>query len=141
MLSKVANLGFVERENAAILNASILRFARQTVAAFRRAMRGRLALSCPLFLTQNDGTLIPAHLAARLPIRTFASGATNSMCGARFLAQSLMQEKKQAMVVVDIGGTSSDVGMLLPSGFPRQAAAFTELVGIRMNFPCPDVKR
>ncbi|KAI0315915.1 Hydantoinase/oxoprolinase N-terminal region-domain-containing protein [Amylostereum chailletii] len=137
---EVANLGFVERENAAILNASILRFAQQTIAAFRRAMTGRLNLACPIFLTQNDGTIMPAHLAARLPIRTFASGSTNSMCGARFLAQS-SAGTKEAILVVDIGGTSTDVGMLLSSGFPRQAAAFTELVGIRMNFSCPDVKR
>jgi len=30
------------------------------------------------------------------------------------------------MIVVDIGGTTTDVGVLLPSGFPRQAAAFIE---------------
>ncbi|TFY61253.1 hypothetical protein EVG20_g7127 [Dentipellis fragilis] len=134
---EVANLGFLERENAAMLNASILTFARKTINAFRHATTGRLKLTCPIFLTQNDGTILPAHNAARLPIRTFASGPTNSMCGARFLAQS---DYKEALLVVDIGGTSTDVGMLLPSGFPRQAAAVTELAGIRMNFSFPDVK-
>ncbi|TFY80173.1 hypothetical protein EWM64_g3845 [Hericium alpestre] len=49
-------------------------------------------------------------------------------------------DSHEAIMVVDIGGTSTDVGMLLSSGFPRQAAAFTELAGIRMNFSCPDVK-
>ncbi|KAF8815022.1 hypothetical protein BYT27DRAFT_7201118 [Phlegmacium glaucopus] len=46
----------------------------------------RLGLSCPLYLTQNDGTLTTAAEAARLPIRTFSSGATNSMRGASYLA-------------------------------------------------------
>jgi len=32
----VANLGFLERENAAILNASILPFARKTIASFSK---------------------------------------------------------------------------------------------------------
>jgi N-methylhydantoinase A/oxoprolinase/acetone carboxylase beta subunit len=106
--------------------------------SFRKAMT-RLNLSCPLFLTQNDGTLLPAHLAARLPIRTFSSGPTNSMCGAKFLAQE--ENIGEAVLVIDIGGTTTDVGMLLASGFPRQAAAVTEVAGVRMNFSCPDVKR
>ncbi|KIY53720.1 hypothetical protein FISHEDRAFT_68656 [Fistulina hepatica ATCC 64428] len=141
VLSKhVANLGFIERENAAILNASILPFARSTIASFQHAV-ARLKLSCPVFLTQNDGTVLPAHLAARVPIRTFSSGPTNSMCGAAFLVKSegRIREKK-SLLVVDIGGTTTDVGMLLPSGLPRQASAVTEVSGVRMNFSCPDVK-
>ncbi|THH15150.1 hypothetical protein EW146_g5282 [Bondarzewia mesenterica] len=138
VLSKqVANLGFVERENAAILNASILPFARRTIASFQQAI-ARLHLSCPVFLTQNDGTILQAHLAARLPIRTFSSGPTNSMCGAAFLVREM--HDRQGMLVVDVGGTTTDVGMLLASGLPRQAAAVTEISGVRMNFSCPDVK-
>ncbi|KAJ6560376.1 hypothetical protein B0H19DRAFT_1260986 [Mycena capillaripes] len=134
---EVANLGFIERENAAILNASTLPFAKSTIRSFEHAIR-RLNLQCPLFITQNDGTILPARLAARLPIRTFSSGPTNSMCGAAFLVQH--ETEKESMLVVDIGGTSTDVGMLLASGLPRQAAAVTEISGVRMNFSCPDVK-
>ncbi|KAJ7462166.1 hypothetical protein FB451DRAFT_1353080 [Mycena latifolia] len=134
---EVANLGFIERENAAILNASILPFAKTTIRSFEHAI-SRLKLNCPVFLTQNDGTILPAHLAARLPIRTFSSGPTNSMCGAAFLVQK--EAEKESMLVVDIGGTTTDVGMLLGSGLPRQAAAVTEISGVRMNFSCPDVK-
>ncbi|KAH6650448.1 hypothetical protein F5144DRAFT_608398 [Chaetomium tenue] len=43
-------------------------------------------------------------------------------------------------MVVDIGGTIPDVGLLLKNGFPRQQAASSELAGVRMNFSCPDVK-
>ncbi|KAI0031377.1 hypothetical protein K488DRAFT_86866 [Vararia minispora EC-137] len=144
VLSKhVANLGFIERENAAILNASILPFARQTIASFQRAIT-RLNLSCPVFLTQNDGTLLPAPLAARVPIRTFNSGPTNSMCGAAFLVKHLSskdgEKERRPMLVVDIGGTTTDVGMLLANGLPRQASAVTDVSGVRMNFSCPDVK-
>ncbi|KAJ7682259.1 Hydantoinase/oxoprolinase-domain-containing protein [Mycena polygramma] len=134
---EVANLGFIERENAAILNASILPFAKSTIRFFENAI-WRLKLQCPLFITQNDGTILPARLAARLPIRTFSSGPTNSMCGAAFLVRN--QAEKESMLVVDIGGTSTDVGMLLANGLPTQAAAVTEVSGVRMNFSCPDVK-
>ncbi|KAK0434338.1 hypothetical protein EV421DRAFT_2011351 [Armillaria borealis] len=138
VLSKeVANLGYLERENAAILNASILSFARKTILSFQKATH-RLNLDCPVFITQNDGTILPAPLAARLPIRTFSSGPTNSMCGAAFLVQG--RHHKESMLVVDIGGTTTDCGMLLPSGLPRQAASVTEVSGVRLNFSCPDVK-
>lgn len=36
---KIANLGFLERENAAILNASILAFARKTIRSFQEPIR------------------------------------------------------------------------------------------------------
>ncbi len=100
VLSKeVANLGFLERENAAILNASILPFARKTIRSFHESMK-KLGLKCPLFIAQNDGTVLLAKSAARLPIRTFSSGPTNSMRGAAFLVGS---DIKESMMVVDIG--------------------------------------
>lgn len=138
VLSKtVASLGFLERENAAILNASILSFARRTIASFQAPIK-KLGLDCPVFITQNDGTILTGEAASRLPIRTFSSGPTNSMRGAAFLVGQ--QEKREAMMVVDVGGTTTDVGLLLANGFPRQQAAYSELSGVRMNFSYPDVK-
>ncbi|KAF2281377.1 DUF917-domain-containing protein [Westerdykella ornata] len=140
VLSKeVANLGFLERENAAILNASILAFARKTIASFQRPIQN-LGLQCPVFVTQNDGTVLSGEAASRLPIRTFSSGPTNSMRGAAYLVGAQEQGKAEAMMVVDIGGTTTDVGLLLANGFPRQQAAYSELSGVRMNFSYPDVK-
>ncbi|KAF5267646.1 hypothetical protein FOXYS1_1477 [Fusarium oxysporum] len=133
---EVANLGFLERENAAMLNASILPFARKTIRSFHEPVK-RLGLNCAVFITQNDGTVLSGELAARLPIRTFSSGPTNSMRGAAFLVHGDLDE---AMMVVDIGGTTSDVGILLENGFPRQQAAYSDLSGVRMNFSCPDIK-
>lgn len=138
VLSKtVANLGFLERENAAILNASVLSFARRTIASFQNPIK-KLGLTCPVFITQNDGTILSGDAAARLPIRTFSSGPTNSMRGAAFLVGK--QDHGEAMMVVDVGGTTTDVGLLLANGFPRQQAAYSELSGVRMNFSYPDVK-
>lgn len=92
----------------------------------------RLNLTCPLYLTQNDGTLTTAAKAAALPIRTFASGQTNSMRGASYLAGlDLRKETGKSIIVCDLGGTTCDVGVLLPSGFPRQAAAYIEVGGVR----------
>ena len=62
-----------------------------------------------------------------MPIKTFSSGATNSMRGASYLAGIDLAKQERSgnsVIVVDVGGTTTDVGVLLPSGFPRQAAAF-----------------
>ena len=126
--------GLLERENASILNAAILRYAKRTVKGFRRAMKG-LKLTCPLFLTQNDGTLLDSAAAANIPIRTFASGATNSMRGAAYLTGQNLNSS--SAIVVDIGGTTSDIGLLLPSGLPRQASAYVTVAGVRVNYSMP----
>ena len=131
---EVANIGLMERENASILNAAILRYAKRTVKGFRRAMKA-LRLTCPLFLTQNDGTLLDSAAAANIPIRTFTSGATNSMRGAAYLTGH--NTDNSSAIVVDIGGTTSDVGVLLPSGLPRQASAYVTVAGVRVNYSMP----
>ena len=76
----IGRLGYLERENAAILNAAILSFGRQTINRFQAAIE-ELGIDCPLYLTQNDGTVLDAVAAARAPIRTFSSGATVSPSG------------------------------------------------------------
>lgn len=133
--SEVSGIGFLERENATILNAATLNFADKIINSFLHAM-DRLGLGCPLFLTQNDGTVLPVEDARHLPIRTFSSGTTNSMRGASFLSN--VQGK--SAVVVDIGGTTCDVGLLLPSGFPRQSSSYSIVGGVRMNFSMPQVE-
>ncbi|KAF6823967.1 hydantoinase [Colletotrichum plurivorum] len=144
--------GLLERENATILNAAILRTAHKVTRGFQRAM-ARLKLACPLYLSQNDGTLIDADGAADYPIKTFASGPTNSMTGAAFLAgldkvKTVVADPsgppegdsvEPQVLVVDIGGTTTDVCALLPSGFPRQAPGFVEVGGVRTAFSMPEV--
>jgi N-methylhydantoinase A/oxoprolinase/acetone carboxylase beta subunit len=129
--SEIGRIGLLERENAAILNACLRPLARQTVAAFRRAI-AELGITAPLYLTQNDGTLMSADFAEQYPVLTFASGPTNSMRGAAFLSGL-----KDAMVV-DVGGTTSDVGALT-HGFPREASVAVDIGGVRTNFRMPDV--
>lgn len=138
---QIGGSGLLTRENATILNAAILGFARKTIKGFRLAMSA-LDLSCPLYLTQNDGTLTDAAVAAELPIKTFASGPTNSLMGAAYLqgldhGDGRFADKQ--VIVVDIGGTTTDICSILPSGFPRQAPNFVEVGGVRTAFSMPEV--
>lgn len=40
-------------------------------------------------------------------------------------------------IVVDIGGTTADIGVILPSGLPRQASAYVTVAGVRVNYSMP----
>lgn len=128
---RIGRTGLLARESAAILNASLSALGADTVAAFRAAFAG-LGLTCPLYLTQNDGTLMAAEFAERHPVFTIASGPTNSMRGAAFLTGL-----KDA-AVIDVGGTTTDVGMLV-AGFPRSRSEGAVIGGIPTNFRVPDV--
>ena len=129
--SSIGQLGLLERESASILNASLLSLAKRTVASLRQGV-ARCGLRCPMFLSQNDGTLMDSSMAERFPVLTFASGPTNSMRGAAFLSG------EPEAIVLDIGGTTTDVG-LLHLGFPRQASTTVDVGGVRTNFRMPDV--
>lgn len=129
--SEIGRLGILERENAAIMNASLRNLSAHTVSAFGKALTS-IDLRCPYFITQNDGTLMSAKFVQSYPVLTFASGPTNSMRGASFLTG------EQNAIVIDVGGTSTDVGALV-KGFPRAASTSVDVGGVRTNFRMPDV--
>ncbi len=128
---ELGRIGLLERENATLLNACIIGLARRTTRAFTEGLRVS-GIDAPLYLTQNDGTVMRAAYAERFPVYGFASGPTNSMRGAAFLSGL-----RDAMVI-DVGGTTTDVGCLR-AGFPREANNAVEIGGVRTLFRMPDL--
>jgi N-methylhydantoinase A/oxoprolinase/acetone carboxylase beta subunit len=131
MSHQVGSLGLLERENATILNAALFGVARKVIDGFQLALQSH-GLDVESYLTQNDGTLMTSEESVRLPILTVGSGPTNSMRGACALAGLT------DALVIDVGGTSADVGILL-DGFPRESSAAVEVGGVRTNFRMPDL--
>ncbi|MBW7836657.1 MAG: hydantoinase/oxoprolinase family protein [Sphingomonadales bacterium] len=129
--SSIGRIGLLERENAAIMNASLAAMAGEVVQSFRDALR-EMRIRAPFYVSQNDGTLMSAKYAEVLPILTFGSGPTNSLRGAAFLTGC------RDAIVIDVGGTTSDVGVLI-NGFPRESTASVDIGGVRTNFRMPDV--
>lgn len=128
---EVGGLGILERENSAALNAALIPIGRTILAGLRKAL-AQHDLDAQVYLTQNDGTLLTAEEAAQRPILTIGSGPTNSMRGAAYL--SGLSEA----IVVDVGGTSTDVGLLV-DGFPRESAHAVDVGGVRTNYRMPDL--
>jgi N-methylhydantoinase A/oxoprolinase/acetone carboxylase beta subunit len=128
---EIGTLGLLERENATILNAGLIQVIQLAVEAFRSAV-ARHGIAGLLFLTQNDGTLMALDEALHYPILTVASGPTNSIRGAAYLTGL------RDALVVDVGGTTTDIGAL-QHGFPRPAAVAIALGGVRTNFRMPDL--
>ncbi len=128
---QVGGLGLLERENAAILNSALARVAGKVIDGFIGAL-SKNGLQATPFLTQNDGTMMSVERAAATPVLTIGAGAANSIRGAAALT-GLTET-----LVIDVGGTSTDVGAVT-AGFPRESAAGVELGGVRTNFRMPDV--
>jgi N-methylhydantoinase A/oxoprolinase/acetone carboxylase beta subunit len=129
--SEVGGLGLVDRENAALINASLRQLSRKVVTSLRDSL-GQLGIRAPIYFSQNDGTLVSTEYATRFPIVTCSAGPTNSIRGAAFLTGM------QDAVVMDIGGTTTDLGFLV-RGFPRETATAHLIGGVRTNFRMPDV--
>ncbi|HSP97520.1 MAG TPA: hydantoinase/oxoprolinase family protein, partial [Candidatus Dormibacteraeota bacterium] len=122
----VGRFGILERENATLLNAMLRPLAARTVAAYRAAVPGAL------YISQNDGTVMRADQAADLPVFTIASGPTNSLRGAAMLTGL------SDAIVFDVGGTTTDVGVLR-GGYPQLAGLDLAIAGVRTNFRMPDL--
>ncbi|MDH3771725.1 MAG: hydantoinase/oxoprolinase family protein, partial [Nitrospirota bacterium] len=77
---EIGRVGFLERENATIMNACLVELASRVVQSFRSSLE-RLHIRAPFYISQNDGTLMGADYVEKYPVLTFASGPTNSMRG------------------------------------------------------------
>ncbi|WP_109525012.1 hydantoinase/oxoprolinase N-terminal domain-containing protein [Nocardia aurea] len=128
---EIGSLGLLERENATVLNAALYGVAAHVTEALVTALNER-GLDATPYLAQNDGTLMTLEHAARLPVSTIGSGPANSLRGAAFLSGV------GDAIVADVGGTSTDLGVLA-GGFPRESAAAVEIGGVLTNFRMPDI--
>ena len=128
---EIGSIGLLERENATILNAALIRTLGSMAEGFARSLTGH-GIDADIYFGQNDGTLMRLDFALRYPVFTIGCGPTNSIRGAAHLSGV------ENALVVDIGGTTTDIGVLV-DGFPRQSSHAAEIGGIRTNFRMPDV--
>lgn len=130
--SSIGSIGLIGRENATILNTALFKVIKLVTNGFFNALRQEGITQAKQYLCQNDGTLMSMDYAKSHPILTIGSGPTNSIRGAAYLS------KQQNALVLDIGGTTSDIGVLV-NGFPRESSKSVTVGGIQTNFRMPDI--
>ncbi len=94
----------------ALINARLVPLISELIDAVEANLRER-AIEAPLMVVKGDGSMVAAAVARQRPIETILSGPAASTVGARHLSGC------DDAVVVDIGGTTTDIG-ILRDGWP-----------------------
>jgi len=128
---EIGSIGLLERENATILNASLLGVMKRAIEALRRALNDLGLQHAYMFFAQNDGTTASSSYISRFPIFTVLAPISNSIRGAYVLTGI------PNAIVVDTGGTTTNIGVLT-RGYPREALE-VEIGGVRTNIRAPDM--
>ncbi len=104
-------LDSVKRATTASLNASLLPLLQDFVVSVSDAMEQR-GLEAPLMVVRGDGTLMSAAVAEGRPVETVHSGPAASAVGGHFLARSETGQSVERALVIDIGGTTTDIAVV-----------------------------
>lgn len=99
------SLGFYERTVTAVLNARLIPIIRNLIQTVQRVMRA-YGIHAPIMVVRGDGSMMRADYAVERPVETVLSGPAASVIGAKFLSG------KRDCVVVDMGGTTTDIACL-----------------------------
>lgn len=98
-------LNALRRATTVALNTSLIPLICELIAAVERTCAAQ-GIRAPLMVVKGDGSLMSAEVAKERPIETILSGPAASVVGAQHLAAS------PDAVVVDMGGTTTDIAVL-----------------------------
>jgi N-methylhydantoinase A/oxoprolinase/acetone carboxylase beta subunit len=113
-----ANLDSIRRATTASLNASLLPSVQGFMAEVQ-AMLDRRGMNCPVMMVRGNGSIVKAGLARQKPVEVIHSGPATSAIGGQFLADV------ENALVVDIGGTTTDMVLIEGGRAPVQGQAAT----------------
>ena len=97
-----------ERTSTAAINASTIPIISAYLDGLSQALSER-GLARELFVMQSNGGVITSRTARSLPVRTVMSGPAGGVVGAQFIASCM---GLRDVATIDIGGTSSDMGVI-----------------------------
>ena len=106
-----SQLGVPERSVTAVLNARLLPIISDFLDGVESSLKDR-GIDATILVFKGDGTLMNIEKARERPVETILSGPAASLMGGKLLC------KENNFIVVDIGGTSTDIAYL-DDGFPR----------------------
>lgn len=130
-------IGEYDRTFAVVLNA----YTGPLIGQYLTRLRTRLNESGydgNVLITQmNGGVRTLERTVEELPAYAIQSGPTAGLLGAESYADGILAERDY--VCIDIGGTSTDIG-LIDNGVARRTDDWEFEFGIRLGFPALDVR-
>ena len=115
-----AKLNGPRRALTCLLNARLLPLIDELCRATTTIME-EFSITAPLMLVRGDGSLVSADFALDRPIETILSGPAASIVGADHLLGTGPERDGPTVMVADIGGTTTDIG-LIRNGRPAISA-------------------
>lgn len=106
-----SSLGFNERTVTSIMNARLIPIIKDLIVSVKEVM-SKNGIDAPLMIVKGDGSIMGENIALQRPIETILSGPAASLIGAKNLTGV------QDAIVMDMGGTTTDIG-ILRNGTPR----------------------
>ncbi|MDQ0162858.1 hydantoinase/oxoprolinase N-terminal domain-containing protein [Bacillus alveayuensis] len=131
MSHTIGSLGFIERENAALLNAMLSKVLKNALKGISTIFE-KLNVHCPYWLIQNNGSIMSIEEAMHFPILTISSGVLNSLRGASILTEL------RDFILVDVGGSTINIGKMV-NGRMEENVGSSTLLGIEINMPIPAI--
>ncbi|MCK5249887.1 MAG: hydantoinase/oxoprolinase family protein [Spirochaetaceae bacterium] len=98
-------LNFSVRAATAVLNAGVMPIMEDFLKEMELSIAG-IGIRAPILVVRGDGAVMSEGYAREYPVQAALSGPAASMAGAIFLTGM------SDAVVIDIGGTTSDIGFL-----------------------------
>jgi len=106
-----SSLGYHERTVTSVMNSRLIPIIRDLMDSVKKVMHEH-KIKAPLMIVKGDGSIMSENVATERPIETILSGPAASLIGAKMLTG------KDDAVVMDMGGTTLDIG-ILRNGLPR----------------------
>ena len=100
-----SSLGFSERTTTCIMNSRLIPVMDGLIRSVE-AVLGEKGVHAPLMIFRGDGTMMSGAVARERPVETILSGPAASLMGAMHMTGI------RDAVVMDMGGTTTDIGVL-----------------------------
>lgn len=103
-------LNFPRRVVTAYFNTAVVSIYEDFIEAVNKALQER-GICAEVFVLKCDGGTLPLEKSLKVPVQTVNSGPAASIMGT--MALSRINHRDDTAVIVDIGGTTTDIGLFI----------------------------
>ena len=134
------------RATTAALNAGLIPLITELIDSVKMALT-EFGISAPMMVVKGDGSLMGEETALMRPIETILSGPAASVIGAMAISPgNEFDDTPQGhaihdyAIVVDIGGTTTDIALIGDGGLPNLSARGAKVGAYRTFIHAVDVR-